>query len=311
MEYITNGSFEQIDSCYGNYTPIGLDVFEWSGCKGWSNPIKSSSDLWCYNGKMGNYSPPGNPPGYQYARTGNNFAGILISDVGNNYNYREYVQNKLTQALTIGKHYEINFYVSSNAGSCNISEIGIKFYNNKISDLTKLQLTKLKGNVEADVTNSKNNFIKDTLGWQKISLKYKATGNENFIVIGCFIDSLNLVCDYTCDTSGWIGQIFPGDYLFIDDVSITETPIQTFEFPNVFTPNNDLINDVWLCDLSIYANVSCNIYNRWGSKIYETLDPIIQWDGKTITGINCDDGVYYYCIQTEEKNYKGFIQLMR
>ncbi len=311
MEYITNGSFEQIDSCYGNYAPIGLDVFNWSGCKGWSNPIKSSSDLWCYNGKMGIYYPPGNPPGYQYARTGNNFAGILISDVGNNYNYREYVQNKLVQSLTIGKYYEINFYVSSKAGSCNISEIGVKFYNNQLSDLTKLQLTKLKGNVDADVTNPKNNFITDTLGWQKISLTYKATGYEHFLVIGCFIDSLNLVYDYTCDTTGWIGQIFPGDYIFIDDISIVEQVTIAPVIPNVFSPNNDAVNDLWFCDFSNYDTVNCAIYNRWGNQVFCASNNIIQWDGKTTSGNDCEDGIYFYCIETATEKYKGYIQLIR
>ena len=254
-EYITNGSFEQIDSCYGNYAPIGLDVFEWSGCKGWSNPIASSSDLWCFGGKMGIENPPNVGGFYQYARSGNNYTGIFIG-FQSFYNYREYIQTQLTQQLSTGKFYEINFYLSSNAGSCSISEIGVKFYDVKLKDLSKFQLTKLEGNIEADVTNDKTNFIKDTLGWQKITLNYKAKGNENFMVMGCFIDSLNLVCDYSCDTSGWIGQIFPGDYIFIDDVSIIELPFKDPIIPNVFSPNNDGAIDNWYLDLSGYENIS-------------------------------------------------------
>ena len=305
-----------MDSCYGNYAPIGLDVFNWSGCKGWSNPIKSSSDLWCYNGKIGVYYPPGLTPGYQFARTGSNMAGFLISDAGNFYNYREYVQNKLSQSLINNVHYQISFYLSSNAGSCNISEIGVKFYNSKYSDLTKLQITKLFGNVEADVTNDKANFIKDTLSWQKITLNYKATGTENYIIIGCFIDSLNLVCDYTCDTTGWIGQIFPGDYMYIDDVSIIESPYQEPNISNVFTPNNDGINDVWKLDLTDYENITCNIYNRWGNVVFKTTNQITNWDSRTTNGEACSDGTYFYIIEginpfKEKKEYKGYVQLIR
>ncbi len=310
-EYITNGSFEQIDSCYGNYSNLGQDVFKWSGCKGWSNPIYSSSDLWCFNGKVGNMTPPALNPGYQFARTGNNFAGFYIGFAGNFYNYREYIQNQLSQSLTNGKNYEISFYLSSNAGSCNISEIGLKFYSSKFADLSKIQLTPIINNTGADITNDKNNFIKDTLGWQKISLNYKASGTENFVIIGCFVDSINLKSDYTCDTTGWIGQIFPRDYIYIDDVSITELPFQEPIFPNIFTPNQDGINDEWKVDLLGYNEINFSIYNRWGNKIYTTSNNIIIWDAKTTSGENCNDGIYYFTIETKEKSFKGFIQLIR
>jgi hypothetical protein len=114
MEYITNGSFEQIDSCYGNYTPTGLDVFVWAGCKGWSIPIKSTSDLWCKNPKVGIITPPlilG--AGYQYPHTGNNMSGVYIGGGSNYANYREYVQNKLVQTLVKNKTYSVEFYLSS------------------------------------------------------------------------------------------------------------------------------------------------------------------------------------------------------
>ena len=62
---ITNPSFEDIDSCYGQPASYGFDVFKWSGCKGWSNPIKASSDLWCQNPIVGNITPP-NIISYQY-----------------------------------------------------------------------------------------------------------------------------------------------------------------------------------------------------------------------------------------------------
>ena len=309
-EYITNGSFEQIDSCNGCISNLGFDIFEWSGCKGWSNPIYSSSDLWCTNGKICSVQPPCLLGYYQYPRTGNNLAGFYIG-FQSYYNYREYLQNQLSQTLTNGKNYEISFYVSSNAGSCNISEIGIKFYSSKFNDLTKLQLTPITGGIRADVTNTQNNFIVDTLGWQKISLNYQANGTENFVIIGCFVDSINLKSDYSCDTTGWINQIFPGDYIFVDDISISEIPFQSPIIPNIFTPNSDLINDVWRCDFSAFNIVNCAIYNRWGNLIFQSNKQIIQWDGRTTSGNNCEDGVYFYCIETEKEKYKGHILLIR
>ena len=55
---VQNGSFEQIDSCFGDPSPLGFDVFQWSGCIGWSNPTYASSDLWCENPVFGNNTPP-------------------------------------------------------------------------------------------------------------------------------------------------------------------------------------------------------------------------------------------------------------
>jgi gliding motility-associated-like protein len=307
-EYITNGSFEQIDSCYGNFASIGFDVFNWSGCKGWSIPTKSSSDLWCENPIIGNAKPPLIPScGYQLARTGQNYAGILIGD--NGYaNYREYIQNKLRHPLIATQMYNIEFYLSKGVIPCTTNKIGIKFFNAKYYDMTTYWLTDL----QPDAENNATNFITDTLGWQKVSMEYKANGTENYIVIGSFADSLNLTLEpYGCDTTGSQGYVYGIGYFFIDDVSIKEIEPLAPVIPNVFTPNSDGVNDVWRCDFSAFKTVNCSIYNRWGNLIFQSNKQIIQWDGRTTSGINCEDGIYFYCIETETEKYKGHIQLIR
>ncbi|MDF2449891.1 MAG: hypothetical protein K0R26_2395 [Bacteroidota bacterium] len=305
-EYVTNGSFEQIDSCYGTYSSLSFDVFNWAGCKGWSNPIASSSDLWCSNPKIASFSPPNVLPGFQYPNTGNNYAGLLFTDKTQFSNYREYIQNKLVMPLSNGKNYEISFYVSSTVNECNISQIGVKFYNQKLDDLSRNNLV----DESADVTNDSTNFITDTLGWKKIALYYKADGTENFMIIGCFLDSLEVI-SFNCDTTNGSGLVYPTDYLFIDDVSIKEIEPTSPIIPNVFTPNNDLSNDVWQCDFSAFENVNCSIFNRWGNLIFQSEKHIIQWNGRTTSGNECYDGIYFYCIQTETEKYKGYIQLIR
>lgn len=89
------------------------------------------------------------------------------------------------------------------------------------------------------------------------------------------------------------------------------TSVDCFEtIPNVFTPNADRINDVFsfeTCD----KITSTLIYNRWGNKVFETNTAKHYWDGRTTSGEQCVNGTYFYIIVTEEKNYKGFVQLMR
>jgi gliding motility-associated-like protein len=306
-EYITNGSFEQIDSCYGCTSAIGFDVFNWAGCKGWSNPIASSSDLWCNNGIQCSVTPPFIPGlGYQNPRTGNNMAGIIIN-AGIVYNYREYIQNALTQSLQVNHNYELTFYISFTNIDCISTQFGVKFYNQKLNDLGKQWLT----DVIPDGVNDVTTINYDTLNWQLVTIPFTATGNEKFAVIGNFEDSTKLSYTLPCDTSFWYNLHLAGGYFFIDDVSIKELPLQNPTFPNIFTPNNDGNNDVWKLDLTGYENINCNIYNRWGNKIFETKHNVIIWDARTTSGEECNDGTYFYTIETKEKVYKGFIQIVR
>ena len=52
--------------------------------------------------------------------------------------------------------------------------------------------------------------------------------------------------------------------------------------PNAFSPNNDGENEYLKL---FYGNMACIetfqlvIYNRWGEKVFETDNPLAQWDG--------------------------------
>ncbi len=308
-EYITNGSFEQIDSCYGNTAGPIFDIFAWSGCKGWSNPKAGTPDLWCQSPITWTVVPPSiTTIGFQYPRTGNNMAGIVQILAPLNSYYGEYIQNKLIKTLKKDYLYTIEFYLSKGFSECTMSQIGVKFFNTKYFNPS---LPYWFTHTVADAENSRNNFITDTLGWQKISLQYIANGTENYMVIGGFADSVDLFFakpDLTfCDTTG---SIYPAVYFFVDDVSVIEQESEIL-IPNVFTPNNDGTNDIWYIDLSRYKETKSAIYNRWGNKIYETDNLILKWDGRTTSGEPCHDGTYFYIIQTEDKTYKGYIQLIR
>jgi gliding motility-associated-like protein len=310
-DYITNGSFEQIDSCYGQPAGIGFDVFEWSGCKGWSCPIASSSDLWCENPIINTLTPPNVIAGYQQPRTGNNMSAILINS-GTVFNYREYIQNKLSLPLQNGKQYELTFYVSSTTTSCSVVELGVKFYNQKLYDSSKLWLT----DVVPDAVNDYRTFIVDTLNWQLVKIPFIANGTEQYAVIGSFDDTTKIKNSSPCDTSFWGNLHLAYNYFFIDDVSIKELPFADVEFPNVITPNNDNVNDA--IDFSKYhfTEMQFYVYNRWGNLVYETSDVKTIWNGNNKNDEPLNDGSYFYIlnattIENQEKNYKGLLQLIR
>jgi len=92
-----------------------------------------------------------------------------------------------------------------------------------------------------------------------------------------------------------------------------------YELPNVFTPNNDGINDLFRPkNYHFVERVNMQIFNRWGNLVYETTDPIIDWDG-TIqnTGRLASPGIYYYICDVfeyrltglEARNLAGFVYL--
>ena len=68
--------------------------------------------------------------------------------------------------------------------------------------------------------------------------------------------------------------------------------------PTAFTPNNDLINDVFNIKISgIVVKYTFKIFNRWGEMIFATDDPSKGWDGTyQSTKLNVGVYVYYYKI---------------
>jgi gliding motility-associated-like protein len=86
--------------------------------------------------------------------------------------------------------------------------------------------------------------------------------------------------------------------------------------PNVFTPNGDGNNDVFLPTWQLMASIKCTIYDRWGMKMYEWDGLTGSWDGRSMNGKEASDGVYYYVIdavdlQGTAKNLTGFVHLIR
>lgn len=94
-----------------------------------------------------------------------------------------------------------------------------------------------------------------------------------------------------------------------------------YKLPNVFTPNGDGVNDVFIpYPYKFVEKVDMKIYNRWGVLVYETTNPDINWDGKDKSSHQyCSDGVYFYVCEVflprlaGEYSYgiKGTITLLR
>ena len=80
------------------------------------------------------------------------------------------------------------------------------------------------------------------------------------------------------------------------DVVITSVPGYFSYVPNVFSPNNDGINDVFKIagqKDECYDKLSVEIYNRWGQLLFSSDVPEFEWNGKDLENKEVPDGVYY------------------
>ncbi|MEO6404904.1 MAG: gliding motility-associated C-terminal domain-containing protein [Ferruginibacter sp.] len=81
-----------------------------------------------------------------------------------------------------------------------------------------------------------------------------------------------------------------------DDILITVVPY-CVKVKNAFTPNGDGNNDLWQVydQYDCLKNISLMVFNRYGSKVYESRDYRNNWDGK-YNGKSVPDGTYYAVI---------------
>lgn len=86
--------------------------------------------------------------------------------------------------------------------------------------------------------------------------------------------------------------------------------------PNAFSPNGDGKNDVFRIENIGYQGVNAfMIFNRWGQKIFQTMDATGGWDG-TQNGMPVEPGTYYYDIRLGMRDgtvkiFRGDVTLVR
>lgn len=122
---------------------------------------------------------------------------------------------------------------------------------------------------------------------------------------------------YLTQEAGWQyleGIIEPGcavrDSIYLDTIECEYTE------PNIFSPNNDGINDYYDFSNWSYRIESIKIYNRWGNVVRELNRAPFVWDGTNNGGGDLLEGVYFITLNSEikvrgEYTMKGVVHIQR
>lgn len=116
------------------------------------------------------------------------------------------------------------------------------------------------------------------------------------------------------------------DTLYMPKGEIIEVDTSDIEFPNVFTPNGDGMNDKFIVFTHSLKKLQVNIYNRWGGLVHTWSYSNIRqseythehsvWDGRVRGGRMASPGVYFVVVQSEgrdgkKKRKEGFVHLFK
>lgn len=81
-----------------------------------------------------------------------------------------------------------------------------------------------------------------------------------------------------------------------------------FIVPNVFTPNNDDINDIFSVKGVGLVEMNAEIYNRWGERIYEWHTINGGWNGRTTSGVLAAEGTYFCILKAKGVDGKEYFE---
>jgi gliding motility-associated-like protein len=206
--------------------------------------------------------------------------------------------------------YQVRFWVSlADYSSLAINSIGARFDREPLSSI-------IYYGFELPAHISTSSYITDTTNWVLINGMYEAEGEEEYLTIGRFFDTLqynnttvpNIPND--CDSCfAW----HPVAHYYLDSVSVIEfSNLQEFKLiTNVFTPNLDHVNELWYPNHVCFNTWRCVIFNRWGQEVYTFKEHELGWNGKDMNGNELDDGVYFFRISNGESVETGYVHLIR
>lgn len=295
---VPNGDFEE-------YIQLPNQQGQLTNCIHWINPTFGSPDY--FNSAAlasSGFQLPITNFGKVEPFSGSGIVGLFLV-VGD---YREYISVELIKPLKKGRSYTLSFAHTNGSddyfASCGSDRFGIYFsktipYNNSIFPIPVIPQIEIP------------NFCWDTI-WKNESFTFVADDDYTTLTFGNFYTSVETTTMEMVDavTMGYA-------YFFIDKVELIAEDLDiNVEMPNVFTPNQNGVNDTYHPVSAEGVNqYYLTILNQWGGIVFETNDFSQGWDGQ-FNGKDCSSGTYFWQVaysDLEDSDYlkSGFLTLVR
>jgi gliding motility-associated-like protein len=172
--------------------------------------------------------------------------------------------------------------IGTDSNGCeNTSDVTVTVIPVPIASFTANEVTGAPGS-EFTFTNTSSNAT--SYNWNFGNGSQSTTTNlgtesEIYVNEGIYIVTLN-ASNGICD----------------DNETLTITivvPILELFIPNVFTADDNTVNETWSVQTKNAVSANVLIFNRWGNVIAELKEPNESWDG-TVNGKQASAGVYFY-----------------
>jgi OmpA-OmpF porin, OOP family len=191
--YYKGAHFGQVVKYWQSATTASPDAY---------SPKVRVPDTWAEKG-FGKFKP----------HSGKNNVGITVYGCTNGKPHcREYIEILLAEPLVIGQSYLTEFWVASLPKSLQINQLGAIFTLEKIDKKTDEQLL-LTPQIRAE------NIVSAAANWTKITGKFVATEESNWLTIGNFSSDENTKTE---NIAGEMSLNFA--YYYLDDVLVKKVP---------------------------------------------------------------------------------------
>ena len=82
-----------------------------------------------------------------------------------------------------------------------------------------------------------------------------------------------------------------------NDTTLLDIDVEGYDVNNVFSPNNDGVNDEYHFSDEMLVELKVTIYNRWGQQVYGFNDVNGSWNGNGFNGELMPEGVYFFIME--------------
>jgi len=316
--FLPNPSFEEYSCLPTDFTQLALGTDGIFCTDGWQAGTLGSSDY--FINLPGAFWPNIPTP----LSDGNAAAGFFVINnpdvIGFDGNildgiYMEYLKTCLTQPLQPGNSYNLQLNLigigMSSFGNAlsNIwfGPVDITLFGSSICTQSAVQTASCP-TVSADWVELGHASFQADGTWQTLNIQFTALQSIQSVMIGgpCVPPD-----DFTFTEAN--GETFE-PYFVLDNAGLEA--INTEEcfdlvIPNVISPNQDGINDLFKID-NLPVKTELIILNRWGLEVFYSDSYQNNWDGRDKSGKLLSDGVYTYKLKTSANNLlHGFIHVVR